>query len=221
MMTPSETLGFSGRRVTNRLAECAATNQLLADLKPKRFLVIHQTSLARKGQDNPLPVPDDQLDGMTLARIFRENPKPPPDGLGTGGWCPYTILISPGGRIEQLMPLRAVCAGAIGYNRSGINIALVGDFAEKPPGVSQMRALVKVCAELVPIGLLSTRSGLVMGGHTSTFQGTSRDPDKLCPGPYLSIAELTRRVVEKLPQEWRGYTPDEVLTLLRLGGYVA
>jgi hypothetical protein len=208
-------IGISGRRVTDRTAECAATNRLMPSLKHLRYLVIHETSLARQGPDNPHPVPDDQLDGMTLARIFRENPKPRPEGLGTGGWCPYHILISPGGRIEQLMPLRARGAHAVGYNSQSIGIALVGNFAKREPLVSQMRALVKVCAELVPIN-----KGLVIGGHTVTFNASS-DPGKVCPGAMLHVPDVARRVVEKLPPNWRTHTDEELSWLLKLGGYVA
>ncbi len=200
--------------VINRTAECAATNKRKPDLLHLRYLVIHETSLARLGPDNPNPVPDNDLDGATLARIFRENDKPRPHGLGTGGWCPYHFLVSTTGRVEQLMALTCVGAHAVGYNSQSIAIALVGNFErDRVPG-PQLRAASRVCAALVPIN-----KGLVIGGHTVTFNASS-DPGKVCPGPNLRIPDLVQRVTERLPPTWRTHSPEEVHTMLRLGGYV-
>lgn len=201
--------------ILDRTAECAATNKRLVGLGHLRYVVIHHTSLSHGGRDNPHPIADADLDGPALAKTFRERPDMPPDGLGTGGWCPYHVLISPTGRRELLMPLSTAGAHAVGYNHKSIGVALIGDFAKHPPPLPQLRAAAKTCAELVIIN-----KGLAIGGHTTTFQNTSRDPDKVCPGPLLSIKELTARVVQLLPPNWRTHTEDEVKSLLKLGGYV-
>jgi hypothetical protein len=201
--------------ILNRTAECRAPNQRFDGLAHIKYLVIHRSSLARGGPDNPNPIPDDELDADNLARVYRENPEPPPDGLGTGGWVPYHILISPMGRVEQTMPLACRGAHAKGYNSESIAVAVIGDPRKRPLPAPQMRALVRTCADLVPIN-----RGLVIGGHTVSFQNASADPNKICPGEHLRIPELVAAVTEKLPPNWRRHTNDELLTQLRLGGYV-
>jgi hypothetical protein len=200
--------------ILNRVAECAATNKRLGSLAHLRYVVVHHTSLSKPGPDNPAPVPDDDLDGPALARIFRDNPKPRPDGLGTGGWCPYHILIGPLGRRELLMPLDAIGAHAPGYNRQSIAIAVIGDYNREKLSDPAMRALSRTCAEIVMIN-----RGLTIGGHTTTFAASS-DPGKVCPGSNISIPDLHRRVMERLPPHWRYRTAEEVEALLKLGGYL-
>jgi len=210
------------RRVVDRVGECAPpagspTNRLMPGLTHIRYLVLHQTSLARQGPDNPIPVPDEDLDGPKLARIFRENPKPRPDGLGTGGYCPYHILITAGGRAEQLLPLSAVGAHAPGYNHQSVAVAVVGNFHDVTPSPSQMRALVRVCLDLVPLN-----GALNIGGHTVTF-GASSDLGKVCPGPGLRIPDVVRLVTDRLAHDgaWRHRGMEKNLWALKLGGYVA
>lgn len=194
-------------QVVNRIDECLTGREKPLSYDRLTYVVIHRTSLARKGPDNPSPVPDSLLDGPALAKAFRDNWKDPPDGLGTGGRCPYHFLIRTGGTCEQLLPLSVRGTHAVSYNPISLAVAVAGDFRFKEPSPAQWRSLTDVVAALC----VYKRNGLHIVGHTQV-PDSSHDERKECPGDNLSMSDLLGRVrstIQDTTPQWRGWTPDE------------
>ncbi len=180
-------------KVINRIAECPSANRHTLYPEDLRYLMIHRQSLARQTDANPIPIPDDELDGPMLtgkfsAVVFR-----------TGGLTPYPVLILADGTIEQLLPLSIRGAHARIYNRISLAVGVVGNTDERPMTDKQYESLVWVCQRLTPIN-----GGLRIVGHTD-MPGATRDPSKRCPGRYLSIDSLERRVKSTLLAEQAGF----------------
>ena len=124
---------------------------------------------------------------VEVARFFREHP------IGvkaTGGDMPYPIVVDRDGNVTQTVPLRFITPHAKAHNPRTVGIGVIGDFRKAPPSASQRAAVIAVCAALL------TRFGLPVesiSGHDE-LQGGSSDPDKICPGPGLSPADVRNEV---------------------------
>lgn len=122
--------------------------------------------------------------------------------LGTGGCMPYHFIVRKDGTIEQAVPLRIVAPGAVKLNRSGVQIALHGDFRKAPPTEEQFNATVMLCATLQ-----HAFNAHSIVEHTSV-PGTTLTPGKICPGKYLDMRKL-RQVCSEI--SIRGETYSFVL----------
>jgi hypothetical protein len=188
--------------VYNRIISCRsqnANNNSKKDPANLAYLVIHKTSLAlRDPEANPFPIPNELLDGPSLAGRFT-NPK-----LGTGGLIPYEILVrgNEAAAAEQLLPLYIRGAHAIGYSWRSIAIAVVCQDELTNPDITpaQRDRLVKICTALVPLG-----QGLKIVGHTD-LPSASADPRKVCPGSKFALDMLTKTVYQSLPDDWRAWS---------------
>jgi hypothetical protein len=159
-------------------------------LSAVKLLVVHRISLAQRTPENPNPVSDTQLDGAACKRAFAHL------GMGTGGACPYHLLVRHNGELEQLLPLSVCGAHARGYNRSSWAIAVVGDPRRRAITDKQWDTLLATCMRLAPMN-----GGLDIIGHDN-LHGGSHDPNKICPGKYLSVEALEQEVARKLPSSW-------------------
>lgn len=201
--------------VVDRTAECRAANPnntaILLRLAISH-LVVHRTDLDTLDPEaNPDPVPNDQLDGPALALRFA-NPR-----LGTAGRIPYHFLLradEPTWTLEQMLPLSARGAHAIGYNWRAIGVAAVGDFRRYPPQPGAYDKLVRLCGLLIPIN-----GGLLTVGHTD-LPGAAADTTKVCPGSYLPVKPLAAQALASLPEGWMGWTEGAVTARLTLAGIV-
>jgi hypothetical protein len=173
-----------------------------------RWLVIHRISLSEKAPGNPNPIRDEDLTGEELIRRFRNA------GLGTGGRCPYHVLIRHDARVEQLLPLTVKGAHAPNYNWRSLGVAVAGRTDLFPILPEQWVQLVKVC-----IGLIGYwPDGLAIAGHTD-LPGASDDPTKQCPGQYLIPRRLETRVLGWMPNGWGDWDEDQCLEWVRLHGW--
>jgi hypothetical protein len=182
--------------IVDRVRECAAANARRVVL-PVQRIVVHHTSLSKAGTDNPTSIPDEQLDGVALARRFAERPQPPPQGLGTMGLCPYHLLIrrDPEATCEQLLPLTVAAAHAFSWNRTTWAVAYVGEHGPTP---AQYARLVRACRALVMLS-----GGAAIARHDE-LDGGSR-PGWLCPAPSISVRALSEAVLSRLPEGWRSW----------------
>lgn len=178
-------------RVVDRIGECHAINRRALVPASVRYVVVHRISLALKTDDNPYPIPDHLLDGPALVGRFAR------PALGTGGACPYHVLVRYDGTAEQLIPMSVMGAHAVNYNGCSWGVACVGDTRKRPLRDRQWEALREVCRRLAV-----HNGGLDIVGHTSLSNG-SHDPGKVCPGEYLSVDALEREVASSLPDGWQ------------------
>jgi N-acetyl-anhydromuramyl-L-alanine amidase AmpD len=125
-------------------------------------------------------------------------------GYYTGGKFPYHLLITQAGTIEQCLPLSYNAPAAMSeLNRTGIHIALVGDFRKEAPRNDQEVTLANLCHTLQ----LAYNWKLEIVGHTDKA-GSSSDPNKECPGRKLDLDHLR----ETLDDERIAYfDPDSLL----------
>ena len=139
--------------VVNKIAESNALNNRVLVRESLLYLFVHETSLCIPGPDNPEPIQCEDLDGVSLARVFKTMPKPWPDGLGTGGLCPYTFLIrkDKSATVEQMLPLFIRGAHAQKYNPVSISVAVVGHFNKEQVLDEQLNKLIQLCVALYPI----------------------------------------------------------------------
>jgi len=173
------------------------------------YIVVHRLSLARKTKENPRPVPDHELRGEHVVRAFRNR------DMGTGQRTPYHALVcqDEAGTVEQLIPLS--CRGAHagdnrplnnreGYNWRSLAVAVAGNADERNPTPPQYSSLARVCSEWLPL----RPGGLFIVGHTD-LEGASSDPNKRCPGQFLSVHALRRSAEWRLPPNWEEWSPAE------------
>lgn len=149
-----------------------------------RYIVIHRCSFAHwDALQNRFPISDYDLAGTELAKRFRENPH-----LGTGQRVPYHLTITTGGQVEQLLPLNRRGAHARGVNWCSWAVTAIGDTDQREMHGKQWEPLietVRLMRDLCP--------NAEIVGHTD-IPGASGDPNKRCPGRYLSM-EAVRRAV--------------------------
>jgi N-acetyl-anhydromuramyl-L-alanine amidase AmpD len=141
------------------------------------LLVVHRISLAA------IEVPDELLDGPTLARKFRTHFELRPV---TGGLVPYHFLVRWDGLVEQLLPLEVCGAHAKEANAKSWAVAVVGTTAANE---AQQAGLLRVCRWLLG------KRPLEIVGHTD-IEGASSDPDKRCPWPVVDVEGLRARVLK-------------------------
>ncbi len=136
-------------------------------LKYISYLVIHRT------MDLPIKEIAEAYQDMTEFAA----------GSYTGGTFPYHFLLEKGGQICQCLPLTFIGLASGKLNKSGIQVALAGDLRKAPPTPKQAESLVSLCRELrkaFPVEVV---------GHTEK-KGTSKDPNKVCPGSRLDLVAL-------------------------------
>lgn len=138
-------------------------------------IVLHRISVAHVHGFDDSP--------MGIARFFEEHP----EGIAAcGGSPPYHFLIDAKGIIHQALRLLEVANGAKGFNRRGIQIALIGNFTKAPPSKEQLAAAEQLCAALALFSL-------EVMGHTEK-PGTSTDPNKDCPGRFIDLPKFRAMV---------------------------
>ena len=138
-------------------------------------IVVHRISVAHVHGFDDTP--------LGIASFFETHP----EGIAAcGGSPPYHFLIDAKGIIHQALRLLEVANGAKGYNRRGIQVALIGNFTKQPPTPEQLRAAEQLCAAL-------SLFHLDIIGHTEK-PGTSADPTKDCPGRHLDLPKFRAMV---------------------------
>lgn len=153
-------------RIADRIDACQDGAERLVDLSSRTCVVVHRCSLGATAEE--------------IATVYAQHPD---IGPLTAFQMPYTIVVGPN-EIEQALRLGDYGPHALAWS-SGIGIAVVGDFRERPPSQWQYDALLQVC---------HTLSGWIGGaerifGHDE-LEGGSRDPDKRCPGAALDMDRL-------------------------------
>ena len=107
-------------------------------------------------------------------------------GYYTGGVFPYHFFIPYYGELVQCLPLTTIGPAALAkLNKTGIHVALGGDLRKKPPHIGQVIRLNHIASTLTN----AWNGGLHLVGHTDD-QANSKDPNKTCPGKYLSVAHV-------------------------------
>lgn len=152
------------------------------DKKNITTLVVHRIEVSQEDRTYSDSAQD-------VVRFFLEHP------IGvkaTGGDIPYPLIVEPSGAVVQTVPLGCVTPHAVSHNPVGIGIACVGDFRRRPPSGPQKEALVTLCAQLIEALQLDIQA---LRGHDELVGG-SRDPEKVCPGEFLSMQELRVAVAE-------------------------
>lgn len=138
-------------------------------------LVIHRNAVAR--------------DIVELAAFFKNDPI---EGPSVGFRQPYHFFIQRDGTIEQGHSLLTIGAGAVGRNKSGIQICLDGDFRKKPAENKQLESLQELCTCLISV--LGLDPYIDIQGHENT-------PRKVCPGLFLNMKQLQEDVASMLNNE--------------------
>lgn len=175
-------------------------------MKRARYIVIHQCSLSNLAPGNPYPIPDEYLDGPSLAGRFLD------EGLGTGGRPPYHGLTTVGARNEQMLPLGVRGSHAGDYNDESIAWCVVGE--DKPAPLGQLEAAASACAMLV----LWT-GGAEIVGHTD-LAGASKDPKKRCPRPVVDVEQFRAMVRGRLPSGWQSWPRPQIEDVVLGAGLV-
>lgn len=138
----------------------------------------------------------------------------------TGGEQPYHFLVDDVGRWWQVLPLEDVGKHARRWNHEALGVGVIGDFRKQAPTAMQRAALVENLAALclacginpnqshsVATTLDSGTLGRVMVpalcGHDE-MPGGSADPNKKCPGRFLSMDDLRRDVA------WEMQRPSQI-----------
>lgn len=197
-------------RVTNRIQDCAAVVCHAPTIRGENLIdrvAIHRCSF--RDSEPPFQIADEALDSVGLAARFANTERYSP-GYYTKGTIPYTFLIRPNGRIEQLLPVRAVSAHALRWNVPAVGIAVIGDFRTRKPGDTQWEAAVAFC-------VMWKSFGLKMYGHDE-LPFASTDPRKECPGKNWSMG--TFRALVRRAWERSKSTRDEARSALEAIGVV-
>jgi len=100
---------------------------------------------------------------------------------------PYTFFIRRDGTIEQTRSLDEMSPHAYTQNRYALAVGLSGDFRHSGPTFEQEHSL----HWLAP--LLVQWLGLEIVGHTDV-EGATSDPDKVCPGWHLDVADIAETI---------------------------
>lgn len=107
-------------------------------------------------------------------------------GWYTNGKWPYHFYVLPDGTIYDCLPLTFIAPAALKtLNRSGVHIALEGDFTKEKPTPAQAAALKGLVAFLRAD---LHRPTMPVRGHTDEA-GASSDPNKQCPGHKLKLPQ--------------------------------
>ena len=139
--------------------------------------------------------------GVEVAEFFTD-PK-----WHTAGRMPYHFVVLRDGRIDYCVALDKIGDAAIGTNRAGIQIAVVGDFRKHPVRPRQSEALVELCTAL------SEFTGKSMiEGHTDQT-GRSGDINKVCPGKHLNVAGLRLEVRDRIDAKRRKQLREQGITI--------
>jgi hypothetical protein len=192
----------------NRIAECYDGRGVIMPIGNVRAIIVHRTDLCQWAPENPHPIPNDQLDGPSLCKVFMSQP-----GLGTGSRPPYHVLIKTDGTAEQMLPLSVMGEHCITMNHRSLAVAVVGDFNAIQPSLAQWETLVEVVASWAPIN-----GGLDVLGHTDV-PGGSANPGKRCPGKYLPVGPVEMEVARRLPVGWRLWNTEGVAAALAADGW--
>jgi hypothetical protein len=159
-------------------------------LQDVRGIVVHRIEVSQ----------EDSTFGDTPSEITRFFCEHPIGTHATGGKMAYPIVIEAGGQITQTVPLSCITPHAKLHNPTTIGIACVGDFRSAKLPQLQWRAVVKVCCELAhEFGFDAD----AIHGHDELIGGSS-DPNKECPGRYLSMEALRSDIREQLKQPRSG-----------------
>lgn len=153
--------------IVDKIDACAINPWRNIDKRDPRiaeFILIHRNEVGRTPEE--------------LAHFFAYEDK------STGGRFPYHFFIEQSGTVSQCAPLSVATPGALGANRSSIQIVLDGDFRKKAPTDAQAASLHALCALI-----LDWKPTLKIQGHTDV-KGRSKDPNKVCPGKFLPTSTL-------------------------------
>lgn len=170
--------------ITDRTAECYDGEGRI--LKPwhLKYIIVHRISLSQRTEANPKPIPDKELNAVEIADRFKHPLMP------TRGRPPYhaVVLQDRDATVEQMLPLSIKGAHALRHNWCSLAVAIVGNTDERPASKQQYEALRDICRVWAPIN-----GGLLVVGHTE-LPGASGDPNKRCPGRYISLAPIAAEV---------------------------
>ena len=117
---------------------------------------------------------------------------PSAPGSYTGGEMPYSLVVLPGGRVEQALEISDVGPHARRWNIPTIGVCALGDFRKHNPGHMQWAAALDLCAWL-SVWLGAHPKTAVMGHDERP--GATASPGKRCPGVRWPM-ELFRRESE-------------------------
>lgn len=164
-------------RIVNDIAACTSGMQYkLRDLKAVSDIVIHRCAVGATGRDS--------------AKAFAQTGQFQA-GYYTGGKFPYHFFVCRDGTVEQCVPLSFNAPAALPkLNKTGIHVAVCGNFRGYEPAVEQWQALIALCSELEK----AFNYKLKLRGHTEESDASS-SPNKQCPGRLLSMAALRTAVV--------------------------
>jgi hypothetical protein len=192
--------------VQDRIAECLGDKAPRTALADKRRVVIHRVSFDVRTDDNPDPIDNELLDAAEIARRDARI-----KGIGR---MAYTVVIRTDALIEQALPLSAVGAHAIGANRDGIGVALVGDFRRDKLPAAQAINAVRLCSLLCMLngGLELVAPDRVPGG--------SSDPSKQCPGRYFEVVRFAAQVAANMAPGWQTFSQPQIEDTLVAAGLV-
>jgi hypothetical protein len=205
--------------ITDRTRACKAVFDAIHPGRGYRVLpygnvrknVIHVTSLKLKGSDNPDPIPDERLTGPELTRIFATQWKFPPDGLGTGGRCPYHGIVLADGTAEQCLPLTVRGTHARSpWNDESWAWAVVCE--GHLPTDAQYQKLVEIVA-----ATSIANGGLSIFGH-SDLPGAA-NPSKTCPYPWVDPAWVASDAAKLVPEGWESWQQDTVRGYIQAAGF--
>jgi hypothetical protein len=115
-------------------------------------------------------------------------------------YMPYTLVVMRQGAIEQALPLSAVSPHAASWNLTSLGVGVVGDFRERMPTPFQMEALLWLNLWLCQLFTWKLPAAGHMDVHTEG-RPASGDPDKKCPGPFFSVADLNEDTLNKMHQQ--------------------
>ncbi len=177
-------------RINDKIEQCLTISRRV-DKSERTGVAVHR--ITTEHLHDPRWPPDAE----GIARFFREHA----DVRNVIGRMPYNVIVLPDGSIEQALPLLESGPHARAWNRKMIAVAVSGDFSGNPvpgispgpPTVAAYQSLTALCGIL--IWWLNATPDENLKGHDELPEGSS-DPDKECPGEYLSMDDLRADVEE-------------------------
>lgn len=99
-------------------------------------------------------------------------------------YVPYELVIDRAVDVTRFLPTETQGAHAVGYNRTGMGVAIVGDFEQHKPTEAQVRM-----AQILVADHCAIYPDAEVLGHDDTLVMRGKKP-KGCPGRYFPIKEI-------------------------------
>jgi hypothetical protein len=106
------------------------------------------------------------------------------------GFVPYHFLVDADGGVHRMLDLTSIGAHAGAWNDRSVGVACLGDFAARPPTISEVASLVSLLRDI-----LSVYPHAEIVSHDETLERDGQQP-KGCPGkffPLEGVREAVRR----------------------------